>query len=57
MSLLVGFQLGVFLLVVMFRVLLLSSLVLRRCRGVVLSLVFSCLAWLVVLGCLVVGEF
>ena len=27
------------------------------CRGVVLLLMLSCLAWLVVLGCLVVGEF
>ena len=49
--LLVGFPLGVFLLVVMFRVLFLNLLVLVRFR------LLSCLAWLVVLGCLVVGEF
>ena len=36
-NLLVGFLLGVFLLVVMFGVLLLSLLVLRRCRGVVVG--------------------
>ena len=54
-SLLVGFLLGVFLLVVKFRVLLLSLLVLRRCHGVVLLLLLGCLTWLVVLGCFVVG--
>ena len=47
----------VFLFEVMFRVLLLSLVVFRRCRGVATSLVLSCLALLMVLGCLVAGDF
>ena len=53
----VRFPFGVFLLMVMFRVLLLSLLVLRRCRGVNMLVVLSCLAWWVVLECSAVGEF
>ena len=56
-NLLVGLPLGVFLLVVMFRVVSLNLLVLERFRGAFMLIVLSCLAWLVVLGCLAVGEF
>ena len=54
--LLVGFLLGVFL-VVMFRVLLLSLLALGRYHGVDLLLLHGCLAWLVVLGYFVARGF
>ena len=52
-----GFPLEVFLLVVMFRVLLLSFLVWERCRGVIVLIVLSCLAWLVVPESVGVGKF